>query len=545
MIKFIIKLLLLNEGGFFRRAGNGGKGMCMNQNGYHPSGMQEYGRQQGGYAPYGTTPTGQQNGGANMAPPAAPMSGGPMGGTPAGNPYAMPPAGYTAPGSYTMPPQQGNGGSFIPQTPYSPGYTSPGYQPPAGNGYPPQQQGYLPQGYPQAQPGYPQGQPGYPQAPMAGYQAPQGGTYTGGYSPYAQMGRAPQAPGQPMQGEYSPNNPIPLNGGGYIPPKVPVRKHGFEFREWHLLALSGILIALFILAVLILRSPALKIILMIAAAGSAGFLWIKPLVAENRRLTYTIVALSLCVLTAVSFLIKAPQDNTKNKNQSQQPASAANTQAPVQGGVPEIPAADPLKEENTEPAVADNTLMERLIYFFKLWSENRQDEMLTLCAPSWTGKQENPRTSLFNTLANRFPVNFRAESITGTDADSSRQVTVTTEIDRRNNKPRVKYRMTVLMVKENGEWYVDPKSLQTNDIEETPDPNITPTPAPTPTAAVYDNTVLYYNPKGGKYYHAVPDCKNVGAKYLPLAGTFYYSQLNDADFKDLQPCNVCGAPLRP
>lgn len=520
--------------------------MRMNQNGYHPNGMQGYGQQQGGYAPYGTPPTGQPNGAANMVPPTAPMGGAPMNGAPVNSPYTMPPAGYTAPGSYTVPPQQGNGGSFIPQTPYSPGYTSPGYQPPATGGYaPPQPQGYPPQGYPQAQPGYPQGQ-GYPQAPMTGYQAPQGGAYTGGYSPYTQMGRAPQAPGQPMQGEYNPNNTIPLNGGGYIPPKMPVRRRGFEFRDWHLLVLSGILIALFVLAVLVLKSPMLKILLIILAAGSAGFLWIKPLVAENRRLTYTIVALALCVLTAVSFLIKAPQDNTKNTNQNQQQAaSSGNTQNTSQSGVPEIPAANTVSEATEEPAIADTTLMDRLINFFYLWSENRQDEMLALCAPSWIEKQENPRTSLFNTLANRFPTNFTAESITGTDADSSRQVTISTEIDRRNNKPKVKYRMTVLMVKENGEWFVDPKSLQTNDIEETPDPNITPTPAPTPTAAVFDNTVLYYNPKGGKYYHSVPDCKNVGAKYLPLAGTFYYSQLNDADFKDLQPCNVCGAPLRP
>ena len=286
----------------------------MNQNGYHPNGMQGYGQQQGGYAPYGTPPTGQPNGAANMVPPTAPMGGAPMNGAPVNSPYTMPPAGYTAPGSYTVPPQQGNGGSFIPQTPYSPGYTSPGYQPPATGGYaPPQPQGYPQQGYPQAQPGYPQGQ-GYPQAPMTGYQAPQGGAYTGGYSPYTQMGRAPQAPGQPMQGEYNPNNTIPLNGGGYIPPKMPVRRRGFEFRDWHLLVLSGILIALFVLAVLVLKSPMLKILLIILAAGSAGFLWIKPLVAENRRLTYTIVALALCVLTAVSFLIKAPQDNTKNTN---------------------------------------------------------------------------------------------------------------------------------------------------------------------------------------------------------------------------------------
>ena len=500
----------------------------MNQNGYHPNGMQGYGQPQNGYAPYGMPPTGQPN----ASVPNAPLNNGQM-----NNPYAAP-GGYSMPGGYTMPPQQDNGGSFIPQTPYSPGYTSPGYQPPTGGYMPPQQ------GYPQAQSGYPQAQPGYPQAPMTGYQAPQG-AYPGGYNPYSQMGRAPQAPGQ---GGYNPNNPnnpgntIPLNGGGYVPPKVPVNRRKFEFREWHLLALCGILIALFVLAVIVTRNPVLKIVLILLAAGSAGFLWVRPLVAENRRLTYTIVALALCALTAVSFLLGAPKDATKNDPGTQQTQTTAE---PQNGGVPEIPPANNTADVTPTPAISDTTMLDRLVEFFTLWSQNRQDEMLAFCAPSWIEKQENPRTALFNTLANRFPTNCTLESVSGTDADSSRQVTLTTEIDRKNNKPLVKYRMTVLMVKENAEWFVDPKSLQTNDIEETPDPNITPTPAPTPTAYVTSDTILYYNPKGGKYYHFVDNCTNVGAKYLPLQGTFYYSQINDEQFKDLQPCNVCGAPLRP
>lgn len=516
----------------------------MNQNGYHPNGMQGYGQPQNGYAPYGMPPTGQPN----TAVPNTPVNNGQM-----NNPYAAP-GGYNMPGGYTMPPLQDNGGSFIPQTPYSPGYTSPGYQPPTG-GYMPPQQGYpqaQPQGYSQGQPqGYPQTPQGYPQAPVTGYQAPQG-SYPGGYNPYSQMGRAQQATGQAGYNPNGLNNPnnmsntIPLNGGGYVPPKVPVHRRPFEFREWHLLVMSGILIALFVLAVLITKNPVLKIVLILLAAGSAGFLWVKPLVAENRRLTYTIVALALCVLTAVSFLLKTPKDATKSGSSTQQSQTTGESQSAGQnGGVPEIPPANNTANATPTPAVADNTMLDRLVYFFDLWSKNRQDEMLALCAPSWVGKQENPRTSLFNTLANRFPTNCTLESVSGTDADSSRQVTLTTEIDRKNNKPLVKYRMTVLMVKENGEWYVDPQSLQTNDIEPTPDPNITPTPAPTPTAYVTSDTILYYNPKGGKYYHFKNDCSNVGAKYLPLQGTFYYSQINDEQFKDLQPCNVCGAPLRP
>ena len=575
------------------------------------------------------------------------------------NPQGMQGYGNAAgqPGGTGMPPGQGGTGSFIPQTPYSPGYVSPDYKPAQPAGYPPQS-GYTaqgayapPSGYtaaPQtgytAQPpytaqnpqtGYTAGggyssqapQTGYtaaggynPQAPQTGYTAP--GTYnpqapqtgytapgayqppqsgytaqggygaagnytaggyaqpagyngagTGGYpgpagyqtaqggytgaggyaggqqpggympygSPYTQMGR-----GQPPQAATD----IPLNGGGYVPQRVPVRRRGLAFRDWYLIAAGAVLIALFAAAVLILKSVPLKIVTILLAAGSAGFLWLKPVTAENRRLTYSIVALAICVLTAVSFLMKPNKDVTRTGGEQTTAVGtdAGNTET-QQGGVPEIPASGQsalVTEETPEPEMtADKALMERLVSFFTFWSGNRQDEMLSLCAPSWLSKEENPRTSLFGLLANRTPKDCTPESITGTDADTTRKVTVTSTMDRNNGKPAEKYRMTIMMVKESNEWYIDPQSLQTYESLETPDPNITNTPAPTETPAVYGNTVLYYNPKGGEYYHLDPNCKIINPKFLPLGGQFTYGEIQNDPYNKLKPCNVCGAPLPP
>ena len=99
------------------------------------------------------------------------------------------------------------------------------------------------------------------------------------------------------------------------------------------------------------------------------------------------------------------------------------------------------------------------------------------------------------------------------------------------------------MVKENdGLWYVDPQSLQTYEDAETPDPSITNTPVPTPTPATNADTVLYYNPSGGEYYHRDQNCKRINERYLPLQGHFKYSELSK--FPKLKPCAICGAPSR-
>ena len=78
-----------------------------------------------------------------------------------------------------------------------------------------------------------------------------------------------------------------------------------------------------------------------------------------------------------------------------------------------------------------------------------------------------------------------------------------------------------------GQWYVNPKSLQTYENADTPDPSITETPAPTDEPPVYPNTVLYYNPDGGQFYHRDQNCKKIAEKFLPLKGHFTYAELND------------------
>ena len=107
----------------------------------------------------------------------------------------------------------------------------------------------------------------------------------------------------------------------------------------------------------------------------------------------------------------------------------------------------------------------------------------------------------------------------------------------------------ILMVKENGEWYVDPNSLATNDtVEASEDPNATPTPTVVPRTTVTPKpdagTTLYYNAKGGKFYHAEAECSSVDKRYLPLA-SFQYGQLTEDAFKSLEPCLRCNAPSRP
>ena len=67
---------------------------------------------------------------------------------------------------------------------------------------------------------------------------------------------------------------------------------------------------------------------------------------------------------------------------------------------------------------------------------------------------------------------------------------------------------------------------------------------PAETPEVSDDTVLYYSPEGGQYYHIDRNCRRVHEKYLPLSGTMTYGELENEAYMDLQPCEVCGAPAR-
>ena len=53
-----------------------------------------------------------------------------------------------------------------------------------------------------------------------------------------------------------------------------------------------------------------------------------------------------------------------------------------------------------------------------------------------------------------------------------------------------------------------------------------------------DETPLYYNPKGGTYYHAVANCPSVNKKFRPMTA-FTYGELEDSPYRKLKVCPYC------
>ena len=519
-------------GGYAPAAGYGAQGYPAGMNGYGGNGQMPQGA---GMPVRGQT--GQQY----------PQAGQGYGST--GQQYPQPGQGYGSTGQQY--PQPGLGYSQTGQQVPRPGqgYGSTGQQ------YP--QAGQVPQGYPQGTPGYmpPQGGYAYPQMNGAAPYGAQQGSYTGGqqnyaqggYNAYAQMGRNQTPPP-----DYS--RQIPLNGGGYVPPAVPVKKQPFVFKSWMLIALGAVLAALLAAGLFWKPAEMLLWVFIVLAAGSILLFWIRPLISGNRRLCYTIIFGVLCVVALLKVMnLLPPPDRTTSPGAgtgtTQQTSSGSGSSGgtvidPQTGNT--ISAVQQSEPTATPTAAADDTsTTDRLESFFRYWAANRQDEMLTLCAPSWQSSVDNPKTALFGLIANRTPLDYFVEKVSGTVDDTSRTVTVTSTIDRNNGKNPVKYRLSVLMKKEDKIWYVDPQSLKTYEEAETPDPALAATPTPSPEPAVNSKTVLYYNPDGGTKYHLDQNCKSTHAKYLPMKGHFTYGEINDAKYSKLTPCNVCAAPLRP
>lgn len=61
--------------------------------------------------------------------------------------------------------------------------------------------------------------------------------------------------------------------------------------------------------------------------------------------------------------------------------------------------------------------------------------------------------------------------------------------------------------------------------------------------AIPPDTVLHYNAKGGKNYHAAETCYGVKDEFLPMS-TFTYAELDSGDYARLTPCPYCFPPKR-
>ena len=443
-------------------------------------------------------------------------------------------------------PQQGYGArpGYAPQGAAQQGYTQQGYvQPP--QGYQQPQQAY--QGYPnaQGQGQWPYPQPGYSQQ---GYQQPYAGNGQGVYPPqgYAQPPYPQQNRAAQQQSSYTHGYPRQQ--------QEPSRSSVNWNVVLRLIALFAVP-ALFVISMLVPQARVLKFVFTGAALITVVMLWVRQVLSSNARLTLSAVYAALVVVALVSALTSGvTTDSRVTASGGVVPPAAVSGSGTSAGSGDSSGAEGPMLVATDPPAqptpdVSDgmnSDAVRQAESFFYFWQTNNMDNMLTLTLPSWQASQTEPMNALYQIKANRTPVEYHMEKISGSESDTSRTVTVTAAMDKGTGRPPVTYRMAVVMTREEETWYVDPRSLTS---QEALDATETPTPSPTPTATPLENvpanTKLYYNKKGGgSFYHADPECIRVGKKWLPMA-SFTYGQLNEPEYKDLQACNYCAAPLRP
>lgn len=439
---------------------------------------------------------------------------------------------------------------------------------------------YQPQGYPYQGQNTPYQGYGY-QAPNAPYQG-QGNPYPddaqmqNGYAQqsYDQQGFVqPGWNGAPQQGqtygaqEMPPEYPqytqegqrfYPVSGrSGFHVQKV--EKKEIPWDTIARIAMLGVLPVLFLIS-MIFSFTVGKWIVLIGAIVSVTALWLREMYTPNARMILSLLLVCAAIVCLVSAA--SPAGNTQQEMQSNQGGMQASSQnGAVQGNnnynsdqslsvtlattdVPEeAPTPTPEPEDDSEECYA------QLHSFFTLWKNNAVGQMVNLTAPSWRktikgNTSEAVETELFSQiLNNRTPVEWEFESITGTSSDSSRKVTVRAVINKNNTLANSIYMWKVLMVKEDGVWYVDPLSLQSNEQESTATPTNAKATQPVLNTG-HPDLILYYNPDGGTKYHIDPNCTSTNKKYLPFSGSFKYSQINDEPYSELKQCSECGAPLR-
>ncbi len=479
-------------------------------------------------------------------------------GQPPYGPYGQP--GYPPQGQNLQQPQ-----GYPPQ-PYQPyqGYTpaqGPAEQPPVG--YPPQYPGYQqPIGYPPQNQGTPQPQQGYPypgdpqQAQM--YQQPQMYQQQGhqpqtyqqqNWQPYGQQPAQPQAYAQPVQyPQYNQQGqPVyPQQGfSGYVSQPQQQKKKAVPAEVLAKVMLFGVLPVLFVLG-LVLGSLALKWVFLAAAVAGIIGMWLVDAVSPNMRLTLSLVYGALAVVALVSALNGPVPDQTNPADPSGAAMQQTVGQPDYTGGTAQQSATDvPTATPSLTPeAATEGAAAEQLRSFLYFWSTNNQENMLALTAPSWRASFAKPTEELWRILSNRTPDQDWEITMSGTDNDTQRTARVKVTIDKHiKDRPKDRYSFKIIMLKEDGVWYVDPRSLESHDKE-------TPTPATVNTTATqppqitgYPDMPLYYNPDKGSYYHRDPNCDEVGKKYRPLQGVFYFRQLGEEPYNQLEACGPCGAPL--
>ena len=466
--------------------------------------------------------------------------------------------GYAPQNGYGQP-QYGQQGYADYQQPYGQqGYQQPygqqGYQQPYGQGY--EQQGYQ---QPYGQQGYqqPYAQQPYQQQPYD----QQGFVQPGGYQqPYEQQGyqqgysqQNPQETDLPPEQQYAQYTPdgqrvYPTSGrSGFRVQPAAHRKI-----PWDTIAkvlMFGVLPILFILS-MVFAWTAVKWIVLVGAVASIAALWLRELVTPNARLVLSLLLASAAVVCLVSALATNAADNQNpaQPNQSGQMQQGSTSGSSLDVNLTATDTPNPAPTPTATPVDDSEECYAQLHSFFTLWKNNAISQMVNLTAPSWRssikGGTDAVTQKLFGeVLTNRTPVSWDFTAITGTSNDIARMVTVRAVINKNNTLGESVYLWKVRMVKEDGVWYVDPATLQSNEQESTATPTNALATQPVLNTS-HPDLLIYYNPEGGTFYHIDPNCESVNPKYRPLSGVIKWSQIEDDPYDKLEQCKRCGAPLR-
>lgn len=340
-------------------------------------------------------------------------------------------------------------------------------------------------------------------------------------------------------------------GGGF---QVPEKRERRQRRQRNFLFLQfcmSVLLPLFFIAALALGYTELHWAFLGLSALALLCMWLGGAFVRQARTTLTLVYIALIIVSfaaamwfAEPLFGDAPPKGTPGGGSALGNLFGRDvTPSQIDSAFPATDNALPALAQATDAPDAKSEAQSRLELFMNCWMNLDYNGMLAYCQPAWVGAQANAQRSIFNLRGNRTPRGYQIQGVSGDASDDSRTITMIATIDKSNGKEPLDYRFEILMLKVNGVWYVAPESLG-SELPVKPDVTTAPQYTLMPTSSPDPGTQLYYNPDGGKMYHKDANCSSVGAKYKPLKGSFYYSQRNEATYKDLTPCSKCNAPSR-
>lgn len=318
-----------------------------------------------------------------------------------------------------------------------------------------------------------------------------------------------------------------------------------------------VVLPLLFLAALIVQEPMVRWAFLGVTAVCVALMWVLHAFAKSARSTLSVIYAAMAVVVGLALFMngQAPESRYVSNPGRQDAAAAFTNNDPSALGAALSSYTTPEPQENSNAAAASATVsavQQQLEGFLSAWAVGNIPQMLEYVLPSWKTQQTSPESALWNLTLDSRPVEFVIENIQGSDGDTTRTIVTRITLNERNTGSiPVMKRMHVIMFRSGKTWYVDPQSLNGTNVDLEAEaallnkPMIATTVAPTasPAPQTANSVTVYYNPSGGKYYHASATCEAVDQKWWPLTG-FSYDVLNSPQYSKLLPCSKCNPPPR-